>query len=60
MPNEPIAALPTARIAAFKPGQSPPEVNIPTFFVIKLPLFNPHNFVIARFALSERRIFDEE
>ena len=34
IPNDPTAALPTPRIAALRPGLSPPAVKMPIYFVI--------------------------
>src|SRR6516165_10407427 len=47
-----VAALATARMTVFKPGQSPPPVAIPIFFAIKYSTMTMKKFC-AGFGTSE-------
>ena len=50
-----IAALVTARIAAFIPGASPPEVRIPTAFCLLMTLW--FCVIVLDIEFSQERVF---
>ena len=52
MPYLTIAVLPTPRIAAFIPGQSPPAVKMPIFIPLLFLLTFNHFLVISKFSFS--------